>query len=213
MRCKAKAKRTGEQCKAPAVTGRTVCRVHGGTTPRGAALPQYTHGRYSKANIAPQLRERAEALLQDEEYLSLRENIAYHDGAIMRALEDMERGEAGKLWELLKGEKEALQEARAADDRQGQARALNSILLLIDRGHKDYMARQELTGLHLARARLVEAEGRRIERAQASVSAAQLTAIITRMAEAVARYVRDDDAVQALTGEFYRLVEAVPGAI
>ena len=32
-RCTAKAHRTGERCKAPAIKGGTVCRVHGGATP------------------------------------------------------------------------------------------------------------------------------------------------------------------------------------
>ena len=32
-RCSAKAHRTGERCKAPAILGGTVCRVHGGATP------------------------------------------------------------------------------------------------------------------------------------------------------------------------------------
>lgn len=45
-RCAAKAKRTGERCKCPAVTGWRVCRVHGarGGHPPGARHPQYRHG-------------------------------------------------------------------------------------------------------------------------------------------------------------------------
>lgn len=45
-RCKAKAKRTGQQCKAPAVRGWTVCRVHGagGGAKSGRAHPRYSHG-------------------------------------------------------------------------------------------------------------------------------------------------------------------------
>ena len=45
-RCHATAKSTHERCKAPAVRGWRVCRVHGagGGAPRGAAHPNYTHG-------------------------------------------------------------------------------------------------------------------------------------------------------------------------
>lgn len=35
-RCKARNKRTGEQCKAPAITGLVVCRAHGGATPNAS---------------------------------------------------------------------------------------------------------------------------------------------------------------------------------
>ena len=49
-RCHAKAKSTGQPCKAPAVKGWTVCRVHGagGGAPRGAAHPNYRHGGRTK---------------------------------------------------------------------------------------------------------------------------------------------------------------------
>lgn len=41
MQCEAKSKRTGERCKAQAITGKTVCRHHGGKTP-------VRHGLFSK---------------------------------------------------------------------------------------------------------------------------------------------------------------------
>jgi hypothetical protein len=48
-RCSAKSKRTGEPCKAPAVTGWTVCRCHGagGGAPKGARNGNYRHGRFT----------------------------------------------------------------------------------------------------------------------------------------------------------------------
>jgi hypothetical protein len=49
-RCTAKAKRTGERCKCPAVTGWKVCRVHGanGGAPCGSKHPNYRHGTRSR---------------------------------------------------------------------------------------------------------------------------------------------------------------------
>ena len=46
LRCSAKAKRTGERCRGPAVKGWRVCRVHGagGGAPRGARHGNYKHG-------------------------------------------------------------------------------------------------------------------------------------------------------------------------
>lgn len=49
-RCHAKAKRTGFQCKAPAVNGWDVCRVHGarGGAPSGSKNGNYRHGQHTK---------------------------------------------------------------------------------------------------------------------------------------------------------------------
>ena len=46
--CTAKTKTTGQRCKAPAVTGSTKCRMHGGKTPRGVDSPHLKTGLYSK---------------------------------------------------------------------------------------------------------------------------------------------------------------------
>jgi hypothetical protein len=45
-RCTAKSKRTKEQCRAPAVRGWTVCRMHGarGGAPTGERNGRYRHG-------------------------------------------------------------------------------------------------------------------------------------------------------------------------
>lgn len=56
VRCAAKSKRTGEQCKAPAIRGKSKCRFHGGlsTGPRSqagrnrCAQAKLVHGRETK---------------------------------------------------------------------------------------------------------------------------------------------------------------------
>ena len=48
-RCTAKSKRTGEPCRAPAVRGWNVCRLHGarGGAKPGSAHPNWQHGERS----------------------------------------------------------------------------------------------------------------------------------------------------------------------
>jgi hypothetical protein len=51
LRCAAKSKRSGEQCRAPAIKGKRVCRMHGGRStgaPCGADHGRYVHGRKTK---------------------------------------------------------------------------------------------------------------------------------------------------------------------
>lgn len=45
-RCRAKSKRSGEKCKAPAVRGKRVCRMHGARAgaPKGSGHGNYKHG-------------------------------------------------------------------------------------------------------------------------------------------------------------------------
>lgn len=49
-RCEARSKRTGEPCKAPAVKGWAVCRMHGayGGAPEGKRNGNYVHGTRTK---------------------------------------------------------------------------------------------------------------------------------------------------------------------
>jgi hypothetical protein len=46
LRCKAKSKRSGKQCRSPAVSGKKVCRMHGARAgaPKGKANGAYRHG-------------------------------------------------------------------------------------------------------------------------------------------------------------------------
>jgi hypothetical protein len=52
-RCKAKSKRTGKPCRAPAVRGWQVCRMHGarGGAPEGKRNGNYRHGARSKETL------------------------------------------------------------------------------------------------------------------------------------------------------------------
>ena len=52
-RCRATAKRTGKPCRAPAVTGWSVCRVHGayGGAPPGPAHQNWRHGERSREAV------------------------------------------------------------------------------------------------------------------------------------------------------------------
>ncbi len=48
-RCSATSKRSGMSCRAPAVRGWNVCRMHGarGGAPKGASHGRYSHGQFS----------------------------------------------------------------------------------------------------------------------------------------------------------------------
>jgi hypothetical protein len=81
--CGAK-KRSGDPCQTQAMpNGR--CRMHGGATPSGIALPQTTHGRYSKAYGG--LAARVTAALDDPDLLAMNREIALTDARLGELVE------------------------------------------------------------------------------------------------------------------------------
>lgn len=64
-RCHAHSKRTGQPCRAPAVKGWKVCRMHGagGGAPSGQANGNYRHGRRTKESM--QMKAALRELLRD----------------------------------------------------------------------------------------------------------------------------------------------------
>ena len=54
LRCSAKSKRSGERCRAPAVRGFNVCRMHGarGGAPEGKRNGNYRNGSRTKRTMA-----------------------------------------------------------------------------------------------------------------------------------------------------------------
>jgi len=63
--CRAHSKRTGQPCRAPAVKGWKVCRMHGagGGAPSGQANGNYRHGRRTKESM--QMKAALRELLRD----------------------------------------------------------------------------------------------------------------------------------------------------
>ena len=63
-RCSARSKRTGQRCRAPAVTGWRVCRFHGasGGGPKGKRNGNYKHGLFTAE--AMQMRRHVSALIR-----------------------------------------------------------------------------------------------------------------------------------------------------
>lgn len=67
MRCKARARSTGEQCKRKAIEGLTVCRSHGGATRKGLAKSARVKAEAKAAQVVRQvvsLPPACEALLE-----------------------------------------------------------------------------------------------------------------------------------------------------
>ena len=205
--CTATSKRTHERCKANAVTGRRVCRHHGGTVARGPASVHYRHGRYSK-ELPPRLLERFEASVADPNQLALDREIALLDALISDVVARLDTGESGNLWASVRTHWRELRAAIDSRDAKQMAAVLNVIEGLIERGQGEQATRSELGELLDRRARLAATEARRIQMAQQSLSASEAMMLVTTLAAAVRETVRDPLVLANIEAKFARIVNA-----
>lgn len=193
-RCGAKT-RDGDPCKNPPVTGSRRCRMHGGPTPRGRALPQTTHGRYSK-DLPTRLAARYQEAQADPDLLNLNDEIRLTYALLVDALKGIDTGESGRLWRSLKAEWDALKDAQREKDSAAIAQHLNAIGSLITRGLADYAARVEVLDIIDRRRKLVESEGKRRQAMQQMITAERAMLLISAIVDVVMRHV-DDPATRA----------------
>jgi hypothetical protein len=188
VRCKAKAKSTGEQCKKTAVPGMEVCRYHGGLTPRGIASPHFKHGRYSKY-LPARLSQRYLEAAGDPELLALRDDIALVDARTSELLATLDSGESGRLWrDLLALRREFVEATRAGDEARGRI-ILADLMNAIQRGAADFERWGEVVDLLERRRRLVDSEQKRLVAMQQMVTAEQAMGLVAALAASVRGHV------------------------
>lgn len=99
-KCSATSKRSGLECKSPAITGHQKCRMHGGSSPKGIASANFKTGRFSRYLPTAILQLYDEAC-KDKELTALREHIALIDALLGDRLEKIYRGESVDFWATL----------------------------------------------------------------------------------------------------------------
>jgi hypothetical protein len=197
--------RQGTACLQPAMrNGR--CRMHGGKTPRGAELPQFSHGRYSKA-IPDRLSVRYEEALSDAERHDLRHEIALSEAEIDDLLAGMGRGESDSLLLLLQDRERQMRAAKTRGDSERAGRRLREILTLIRCGGDESLAWKDVDGWIARKTRTVEADARIAATKQQMISVEEMMALIALILSAIRRHVPDQSVRNALAQEIRAAAE------
>lgn len=204
IQCSATSKRTGERCKARAVTGANTCYHHGGRTPAGIAAPNFTHGRYSK-HLPQRLLERFEASLVDNDLLNLRAEIALLDTRLEDVLKRVDSGEAGVLWKRASDLYADLRRTMVKQDAESVIELMSELDGLFSHGVGDYAAWGEIIGLLEQRRKLVESERRRMVELEQIITAEQATMLVSALLESVRSNVSDRSVLTAIQADFIRL--------
>lgn len=209
MQCTAHSKRSGQQCKRAATPGRTVCNLHGGKTPQGIAVPQFVHGRYSKA-LPAHLMERYEQARTDPDLLSFRDELALTDARLLELVERLNTGESSNLWHRLDAQYVELTTLWDAGETAGIGKALELLGRTIRQGASARAQWKEIDEKLAVRRELAESERRQLLDRNQYVTATQAMALVAAMLASVKAHVRDQSALSAIATDLGRLALAEP---
>lgn len=204
IRCGGKNK-NGSPCKAWAVHGRRHCRMHGGKSLAGAANGNFKHGRYSKY-LPIRLLEQYEDSRGDDEQLKLTEQIALLDTRIADLLLRADSGESGQLWRDTQKAYHQMQLAMDKGDRDKVSDALADLEVLLERGHADYLAWDEVQRVIELRRRLVESEQKRLQMAGQYLSTHQALTLVQALIMSVKSHVSDREILNAIQNDLTRII-------
>lgn len=99
--CTAKSKQSGERCKRQVTPGKQVCYYHGGKSLSGLASPRLKTGKWSKY-VPVQLGPAYEEYRNDEDLLSLNDDVALLRSITAKHLGDMGQGDTSPAWVAVK---------------------------------------------------------------------------------------------------------------
>ena len=188
-------KRDGAICTNMAVTGMTKCRMHGGKSLRGAALPQYKSGRYSKS-LPMQLAQRYEEARSNPRLLSLDDDIALTEARLAQLLEQVDTGESGARWQALREALEAFSAAMGVGDMAGMAAHFAELRRLVEAGAAQVGVWREVYEVVETRQKLVPAQVKTLQTLQQMLTVQQHMLMVGALTDAVVRAVQKHADVQ-----------------
>lgn len=181
------------------------CRMHGGASLKGIASPAFKHGRYSKT-LPPRLLEHYNTAVQDQELLSVREDIALVDARLADLLKRVDTGESGKLWELARKATDDLRMAMNNENYGGVSLAVDKLDRLIGSGLTDHAAWSNLLIILDQRRRLVESEQKRLVAMEQMITSEQAMMLIAGILDSLKQNIKDRHVLNAINADLMRLV-------
>ena len=166
------------------------CRMHGGKVPRGAALPQFKHGRYSKA-IPARMLQAYEAAANDPELLDLRQSVALIDARLIDLLAGIDAGETVGRWQAMRKAYYAFRAALQAHDDPGMVRAISAMEDLISRGVSEAEAWGEIRGLLDDRRKHTETQQKLETAGERGIPASELVTFMAALQKLIESVVPD----------------------
>ena len=197
-------KEDGNQCLRAAMTGSHWCEVHGGKAAKGIQVASYKHGKYSRF-LPARMVEHYEAALNDDDLLSLTNELALTDTMLADYVHRLETGESGALWkEAQKTMRELIRarDSKLPDSGSIMAACLLELEKIILRGAREEAVRSEIRDWVETRRKVSESERKRLEAADVLIDVREAQGMLHTMAmtvkESVERWVDDKNVQKAV---------------
>ncbi len=188
------------RCRQRPMKGKNRCRIHGGLTPSGPALPQFKSGKWSTA-LSGAFARRYEEARTNPAILSLQEEIALIDTRISFLLERLETGESDGLWEQLVSAYNLFAEAQVRGDLATMRDAFRDLGDTIQQGSTEREVWSDINGALEQRRRLVESENRREVQAGQYVQIREIMVLLALVVDIVSKHVFDRATINAIINE------------
>jgi len=210
VKCKAKAKSTGKRCRRYAVSGYSVCQVHGAGSPRqgrpgGENKIMSAGGRHSK-HLKIRLASGYEASRTNPNLLEHRDEVALLDTRLGELLDNLQDGDTRELWQELGKYWLDLEKATARQDKPKQGEALQSLGRTIKRGNVIYASWKEVYGVIEQRRKTVDSERKRLVEMQQTITAERAMILIGAILGVIQRNIKDKETINIIRAEFRELV-------
>lgn len=205
--CKAKSKRSGEQCRRKAMIGKTVCYMHGGNSLGGIASPTFKTGRYSRY-IPAQLADRYQEAQNDSDLLSLNDDVALIRSFTLKHLADMSTGDTHPAWIEAKKAYDKMEAAFAvgpsAIDRLITARF--KLGEIIEPNYRAALSERQVIGNLDQLGRIANIERRLLIGRQQVITVEKMMLMIAAIAGSVKRHVSDRIILNAIQNDIQGLL-------
>jgi hypothetical protein len=187
--------------------GKQQCRMHGGKSLVGSALPQFKHGRRSKY-LPEQLRARYAEALSDPELLSMKAELGLIDVRLDDLLASLEGETGGKA--ILLAFRQQVNDIALMFRRRDYGSMMQGLLDLqaaVRDGAIEAAAWQQITDLIERRQRVTESERKRMLEIKQYVSVTQAQAYAAALLSSVQAHVTDPLVFRAIAQDFAALAD------
>jgi len=198
--------RSGKPCTQVLRKGRNRCRVHGGSSPRGADHPSFktgTAGRFSAA-LPPKMRERYEALCRDPELLCMQHEVSLLDLRIQDILSGMQNGSSPELWEIVI---ETFRAVRASKDADEMNERLLEHEKALYHGHAEKLAWDSYVKAVGDKARLAKQEWGRLRDMKQLATVEQVMTLVASVVGCVKKHETNPVILDAISRDVARVLD------
>ncbi len=205
-KCTAKSKQSGERCKRSPSKGRSVCRMHGGFSPRGVASARFKHGRYSK-DLPKDLLATFEASLGDKELLELEREVSLVDARVAQLLRNLNDGASVAAWNEAVFSFRAYKRGLLKRDRQASDDAFARLDDILERQSEEYRSWQEVKELVSLRRKLSDSQSKRQERLGRFVETQKITVLLSALTDALRQEIRNPEILRRVGTRFSEILD------